>query len=264
MISGEIGAAIDLALEAAIEAGAIAREHFRSPMRVEDKLDGAGFDPVTEADRGIETFLRDTLGAAFPDHQIVGEEQGTTGDGPVSWVIDPIDGTRSFISGMPTWGTLIGLVIDGRPVAGIMHQPVTAETWTADPARGARYLHAATQRAVTTRASARLEDAIVYSTHPSMLRSTGALPAYERLIAQARLNRWGGDCYAFAQLAHGCIDLIVEGDLQPYDIVPLIPIIEAAGGIVTDRHGDSPINGSDLVIAAANRHLHSQAVSILR
>jgi histidinol phosphatase-like enzyme (inositol monophosphatase family) len=253
---------LDAALAAALEAGPIALEYFRRPMLVDDKLPGVYFDPVTEADRRIETLIRERLGAQFPSHRIVGEEHGDTGDGSTYWVIDPIDGTRSFISGMPTWGILIGLVEDGAAIVGLMHQPFTDETFLADPVDGARYRRNGAESRLRTRTAATLADAVLYSTHPAMLEHAGLLPRYQALAARCRLQRWGGDCYAFALLAQGCIDVMVDSMLMPYDIVPLIPIIEGAGGVVTDLHGESPLRGGT-VIAAANARLHAQTLEIM-
>ncbi|HEX7373916.1 MAG TPA: inositol monophosphatase family protein [Steroidobacteraceae bacterium] len=253
---------LESALAAALEAGPIALEYFRRPMRVDDKLPGVFFDPVTEADRRIETRIRARLGAQFPSHRIVGEEHGDTGDGSTYWVIDPIDGTRSFISGMPTWGILLGLVEDGAAIVGLMHQPFTDETFLADPVDGARYRRNGSEVRLRTRADATLADAILYSTHPAMLEHAGMLRQYQALAARCRLQRWGGDCYAFALLAQGCIDVMVDSMLMPYDIVPLIPIIEGAGGVVTDLDGKSPLQGGT-VIAAANARLHAQTLEIM-
>lgn len=253
---------LDVALDAAHEAGAIALEYFRRPMDIANKDGELGFDPVTEADRRVEAHIRDRLTQRFPDHEIVGEEHGRHGRADTRWVIDPIDGTRAFMSGMPTWGTLIGLVHREQAVAGLVHQPFTRETWLADPLRGARFLHGDADTKLATRRDAVLEDATLYSTHPSMLEAAGLMSRYERLAERCRLQRWGGDCYAFALLAHGAIDLVVDAELQAYDIVALVPIIEQAGGIVTDLHGKSPIEGGT-VVAAANEHLHQQALASL-
>jgi histidinol-phosphatase len=263
MRDASIHACVEAGLEAVLEAGPIALEYFRRSMVVEDKLPGVYYDPVTEADRRIEALIRERLGARFPDHRIVGEEHGDSGAGTTYWIIDPIDGTRSFISGMPTWGILLGLVVDGKPVAGIMHQPFTGETYLADPSGGARFRRDGRETPLRTRADAELQDAVLYSTHPSMLLHAGMLAPYERLAGRCRLQRWGGDCYAFALVAQGSIDLMVDSLLMPYDIVPLIPIIEGAGGVVTGLDGTLPMRGGT-VIAAANARLHAAALEILK
>ncbi len=259
----EVAAVLDVGIAAVRDAGSIALDYFRTDMAVDNKLAGVAYDPVTDADKRVEAHVRAAINSRFPDHQVIGEEGGTTGGGPISWIIDPIDGTRAFISGMPTWGTLLGLVIDGRPVAGVMHQPFTDETFAADPARGSRFLHAGAERRLRTRSAATLEDAVLYSTHPVMLEWAGVLERFQALGSRVRLQRWGGDCYAFALVAMGTIDLVVDGGLMPYDIVPLIPIIEQAGGVVTDLEGRVPMGGGT-VIAAANAALHAEALEALR
>jgi histidinol phosphatase-like enzyme (inositol monophosphatase family) len=208
--------------------------------------------------------MRAMISADFPDHSVLGEEYGgeLASEG-YQWILDPIDGTRAFITGMPTWGTLLGLVVDGEPVAGLVHQPYTDETWLADPRRGARFLHAGTEAVLATRRLDRLAEATLVSTHPSMLVEAGLMDRYVRLAAQCRLQRWGGDCYAFALLAHGTVDLVVDADLKPYDIVPLVPVIERAGGVVTGLDGRRPLDGGT-VVAAGTPALHAAALALLR
>jgi myo-inositol-1(or 4)-monophosphatase len=262
MKSSVIRECMEVGLAAVLEAGPIALQYFRRSMAIEDKRPGVYYDPVTEADRRIEALIRKRLTARFPDHRIVGEEHGESGDGTTYWIIDPIDGTRSFISGMPTWGILLGLVVEGKPAGGIMHQPFTEETFLADGAGAARYRHRNSETRLRTRGGATLPDAVLYSTHPAMLEHAGTLARYHDLAARCRLQRWGGDCYGFALLAQGCIDLMVDSMLMPYDIVPMIPIIEGAGGVVTGLDGRSPMQGGT-VIAAANASLHAAALEIM-
>jgi histidinol phosphatase-like enzyme (inositol monophosphatase family) len=262
MKTAEIRGHLKAALDAVLEAGPIALEYFRRAMTVTDKKPGHYYDPVTAADRRIELLLRERLAARCPGIAIVGEEFGATGEGEDYWVIDPIDGTRSFISGMPTWGILLGLVVGGRAVAGVMHQPFTGETFLAGAGEAACLRHAGVETTLKTRQDATLADAVLYSTHPSMLEASGVIAPFDALARQCRLQRWGGDCYAFALLAQGSIDLMIDGMLQPYDIVPLIPIIEGAGGVVTDLSGASPIAGGT-VVAAANARLHAAALEIM-
>lgn len=258
-----ISECMQVGLAAVREAGPLAMRYFRSPMHIRDKLQGGVFDPVTEADTKIERLISLRLMQKYPNFRVVGEEFGETGRGDPYWIIDPIDGTRSFISGMPTWGILLGLVVGEIAVGGIMHQPFTRETYIADPLNGSRIVLASgEERRLFSRSSAKLDDAILYSTHPSMINAAGLESQYSKLSAICRMQRWGGDCYAFALLASGWIDVVVDGMLQPYDIVPLIPIIEGAGGTVTDLLGNSPINGGT-VVAAANRKLHTSALEIL-
>jgi len=261
MTSLDTANCLRVALEAAIEAGPIALEYFRRPIAVADKRKDGRYDPVTEADRGIESFIRRRLRDAFPDHGIVGEEHGNEGSDTTYWVVDPIDGTRAFISGMPTWGILLGLVADGRPLVGVMHQPYTGETWYASVGGGARLRVRDREQPLRTRADAALGDAVLYSTHPSMFGDP-LRARYDVLAARCRLQRWGGDCYAFALVAQGGIDVMVDAGLAPYDILPLVPIIEEAGGTVTDLEGRIPLAGGT-VVAAANAGLHAEALAIM-
>ena len=258
----ELKRCLEAGLAAVLEAGPIALEYFRRPMSVSDKRLAGAFDPVTEADRRIEARIREHLRREFPGHRVVGEEHGAEGEGPACWYIDPIDGTRAFISGMPTWGILLGLVAEGRPQVGIMHQPFTGETWYAAPGIGARLRIGERESVLSTRADARLGDAVLYSTHPSMFREPELLERYHRLASNCRLQRWGGDCYALALIAQGGIDVMVESCLMPYDILPLVPIIEGAGGVVTDLEGRTPLAGGT-VIAAASPALHAAALEIM-
>ena len=262
MTNDDIQACLLLASKAVKEAGAIALEYFRGSMAVENKLEGIAYDPVTDADRDMETHIREQLAAHYPGLRVVGEEHGDSGEGENYWIIDPIDGTRAFISGMPTWGTLLGLVVDGQSVCGVMHQPFTGETYSAGPA-GAFLEWRGRSTPLRTRSKAALGDAVLYSTHPFMLDLADLAGPYDQLAKRVRLQRWGGDCYSFALLALGTIDLVVDACLMPYDIVPLIPIIEGAGGVVTDLDGQSPLDGGT-VVAAANAPLHEQAIAILR
>ncbi len=262
MKPSEIRVCLETGLAAVLEAGPLALQHFRSGASVENKRRAGAFDPVTEADRRVEAFIRHRLARSYPNHRIIGEEHGVSGAGTTYWIIDPIDGTRSFISGMPTWGILLGLVVDGRAVVGIMHQPYTGETWFADPEAGTRFYRDGVETVLHTRASATLDDAISYSTDLRTFTDPALRTVYQRLAARCRLQRWGGDCYGYALVASGCIDLMVDSSLMPYDIVPLIPIIEGAGGLVTDLTGRPPMNGGT-VIAAANASLHAEALQIL-
>jgi myo-inositol-1(or 4)-monophosphatase len=243
-------------------AGEIALQRFRSSAVAYDKGGERGFDPVTAADRLTESYLRHELATLFPDALIVGEEGGTTGPSAPSmtWVIDPIDGTKAYVSGMPLWGVLLGLVVDGRPVAGWCRQPYLDETFGA--VDGTAWLeHRDRRQPLRTRATTDLAQATMYSTHPSMFAAKWERTAFARLSAQVRLQRFGGDCYAYCMLAAGHVDLVVEAHLQAYDILPLVPIVEAAGGVVTGGDGEVPFAGG-FVIAAATPELHRQALEL--
>jgi len=244
-------------------AGDIALQYFRQTVTVENKADSTGFDPVTVADREIETYIRNKITTRFPGHSILGEEQGTKqGEEPYQWVIDPIDGTRAFISGSPMWGILMGLVREDEGVLGLMHQPYLQETFTGSAA-GAFIRRGKSVQAIATRTTQKLEAAILYCTHPSIFATASDREAFLGVADACQLMRYGGDCYAYCLLACGCIDLVIEGGLQPYDIIPLIPVVEAAGGVVTNWEGNPALQGGN-IIAAANPAVHAEAIELLR
>jgi histidinol phosphatase-like enzyme (inositol monophosphatase family) len=233
---------------------------FRRHGDVSNKL-AAGFDPVTEADREAEKAIRSLISAHYPDHGILGEEFGSqNAESSHIWVIDPIDGTRSFISGIPLWGTLVGLTVAGDAVAGMMAQPFIGELFYA-AGEGAWYEGPGGRRPLSTRKTSVLADATLCTTTPAMFKGARR-EAYERLESAVRLPRYGTDCYAYAMVAAGHVDLVVEVGLQSYDIVALIPIIEAAGGVITDWDGGPAENGGDIV-AAATPGLHDAALKLL-
>ena len=205
---------------------------FRVSGEISNKLQG-GFDPVTAADREAEQAIRKLIRAEYPGHGILGEEFGSeNAEARHVWVIDPIDGTRSFISGIPLWGTLVGLTEDGDAVAGMMAQPFTGELFHASGGK-AWHERPGVKRRLATRKTVALAEATLCTTTPAMFRG-GQHDAYERLERSVRMSRYGTDCYGYAMLAAGQVDLVVEVGLQAYDIVALIPIIEAAGGMITD------------------------------
>ena len=242
------------------DAGTIAARHFRGGAPAANKRGPGGYDPVTEADRGVEARIRERIAARFPDHGIVGEEYGvTTGSSAWSWIVDPIDGTRAFVMGLPVWGCLLGLLRDGEPVAGLMHQPVLEETFSGD-GQGAWIDRGSERRPIRVRADAGLEDAILVATHPEMFTAAD-LARFDALAGRVRLMRYGGDCYNYCLLAHGLVDIVVEDRLKAYDIQPLVPIVRGAGGVVTDRAGETPREG--FVVAAASENLHRQALEAM-
>jgi histidinol phosphatase-like enzyme (inositol monophosphatase family) len=236
---------------------------FRAQGAVSNK-ETAGFDPVTEADREAERAIKTLILNEFPDHGILGEEHGIENAGSSHvWIIDPIDGTRAFISGLPVWGTLVGLTIGGDAVAGLMSQPFTGELFYAtDSADSAsHYEGPGGPRLLKTRATTRLADATLFTTTPALFK--GAKRAvYDRLESSVQLARYGTDCYAFAMVAAGHADIVVDPGLKPYDIAALIPIIERAGGVVTTFEGKPAENGGD-ILAAATPQLHEAAMEIL-
>ena len=231
---------------------------------------GGGYDPVTEADRAIEELLRAGISAMAPGDRVVGEENGVTGpdDAIRTWYLDPIDGTKAFLTGMAGWGTLVGVVEDGRAVAGWMDQPVLGETFSAVHGRATVRRRSEGPGAIDLRVSGcrELSEAIMYTTHPSMFDDPDddeVRRRYDELGRRVRLQRFGGDCYAYCMLAAGRVDLVVEADLNSYDIVALIPIIEAAGGVITGPDGRQPLDGGT-VVAAATPELAEQAWAVLR
>ncbi|EGE60886.1 UNVERIFIED_ORG: histidinol phosphatase-like enzyme (inositol monophosphatase family) [Rhizobium esperanzae] len=234
---------------------------FRKKLETTTKpKEGYRFDPVTEADREAELAMRALISQEFPDHSIVGEEYGVTGPGACQWVLDPIDGTRPFLLGIPVWGTLIGFCEQGRATAGLMSQPITRERFWAHNGESWLRTDNATTR-LTTSACTQLSDAVLHTNSPEGVRRNPDV-RFDVLDATVKMTRYGGECYAFAMLAAGHIDICVEFSLQPYDIVPMIPLIEAAGGAVTTFDGSRPENGGR-IIASANEELHAAAISVL-
>ena len=242
------------------EAGQIALRYFRTNLNITSKSDSR-FDPVTIADQSIEKLLREKISEKFPDHGIIGEEQGVTKGNKFTWVIDPIDGTSAFISGSPMWGILIGLTENDKPLLGVMHQPWMKETFYADSNSSWWAQESSTQQ-IKTRQTKSLADANLFCTHPSMFTTEKDQKLFKSVADSCQYSRYGSDCYGYCLLSAGFVDLVIEGSLQPYDIVPLIPIIESAGGIVTDWQGKPAVEGGKIV-AAANKTLHESALSLL-
>jgi histidinol phosphatase-like enzyme (inositol monophosphatase family) len=238
--------------------------HFRKAIAVRNKAGTSGFDPVTAADRAAERAIRTAIGANYPEHGIIGEEFAQVGaKGQLNWVIDPIDGTRAFITGMPLWGTLIGVLEAGTPVLGLMNQPYTAERFWGAAGRSHSRVANGGQRRLKTRACARLDDAVLTSTHPDMFATPSERAAFQQIKGRVRMTRFGGDCYAYCMLAAGFVDLVVETSLKPYDVVALIPIIEGAGGRITTWDGKPAANGGR-ILAAGDARVHKEALAILR
>lgn len=234
---------------------------FRTAGAVANKL-GEGFDPVTEADRAAEAAIRALIGAHYPDHGIVGEEFGSEGeDRSHVWVIDPIDGTRAFIAGLPVWGTLVGLTVDGVALSGFMHQPFTDELFLADGSGTCLLRGGVGPQVLETRKGTSLGDATLFTTTPALYEGAKR-DAYDRLEAAIRLPRYGCDCYGFAMVAAGHADIAIEPGLAPYDICALIPLIEQAGGVITRWDGGRAEQGGD-VVAAGSPELHAAALDVI-
>lgn len=249
------------ALEIAHTAGGIAEAYFRSSFAVDNK-DEQGFDPVTSADHAIEKVIREAILSTYPDHGIVAEESGSIAtDAEFCWYIDPIDGTRAFLMGSPLWGTLVGLCRAGKPVFGLLSQPILEEVFFGAP--GASWLiRPDGRRRLRSSGRQSLPVARLAATHPGMFKEA-EFAAFERLAAACLLDRYGGDCYNYAMLAAGFVDLVVESGLKPYDIVPLVPVLEQAGCVVTAWDGGSVLAGGN-VVAAASAPLHAAAIAMLR
>ena len=254
----------DFAHALADRAGAAVLPHFRRRLAVANKAGPGGeYDPVTVADRAAERAMRAAIAKAFPDHGIVGEEFAPrAGAGAHQWVLDPIDGTRAFIMGSPLWGTLIGLVEDGVPILGLMDQPFTRERfWAAGGRAHLRGPDGRTRR-LRTRACAGLAEAVLTSTHPDLFQSQPEAAAFARVKRRARLTRFGGDCYGYCLLAAGFVDAVVEAGLKPHDVIPLIPIVEGAGGQIATWDGKPALDGGR-ILATGDRRVHAEALALL-
>jgi myo-inositol-1(or 4)-monophosphatase len=242
-------------------AGAVIRPYFRKRIDVIDK-GKAVFDPVTAADKGAEEAIRALIKRERPEDGILGEEYGEeAGTSGRVWVIDPVDGTRAFITGQTQWGTLIALNEGGAPVLGILDQPVLRERFVGTVG-GAFLQSPAGKSRLQVRACARLGEAVLMSTNPWDYFSQSEQQMFRSLSQASLLTRFGGDCYAYGLLAMGFVDLVVEARLKPWDIQALIPVIEAAGGVVTDWSG-APCPDGGRVIAAGDARVHTQALKLL-
>lgn len=255
---------IQFAHRLADSAGAVIRPFFRKTLDVIDKSKAGarGYDPVTEADRSAEAAIRALIKNEYPDDGIEGEELGfEPGSSGRLWTIDPIDGTRAFITGRHTWGTLIALSEEGAPQLGIIDQPVLGERFIGYAGHAAMISPAGTQT-LKTRPCSTLADAVVSTTHPWGYFDARERALFEKLCRQARLSYFGGDCYGYALLAMGFIDVIVEASLKSWDVAALIPVVENAGGVLTDW-GGNPCHGGGRIIAAGDRRVHAEALAVL-
>jgi myo-inositol-1(or 4)-monophosphatase len=237
---------------------------FRTSLTVQDKgpSGAGGFDPVTAADHAAENAMRTLIRRSFPDHGIIGEEFGEERpDAEYVWVLDPIDGTKSFITGMPAWGTLIALTRFGEPVFGIMNQPFTRERFSGDGG-AAHYRGPNGSRDLRVRPCAGLSDAMLFTTSPLLMNETDRR-TFAEVEKVVRLSRYGGDCYAYCMLAAGHIDLVIETELKPYDVLPLVPIITGAGGVITTWE-NGPASAGGRIVAAGDKRTHAAALEMLK
>jgi histidinol phosphatase-like enzyme (inositol monophosphatase family) len=254
---------LEFAQRMALAAGEVILPHFRVALDVEDKGGDKGYDPVTEADRAAEAVISAAIARAHPDHGIRGEELGwKKGSSNYTWVVDPIDGTRSFILGQMHWATLIALNDGERVIAGVAHQPYVGETFLATAGGISEWRRGSERRTLKTRRCRSVAAAALACTDPKMFRTPTSLAAFNRVSAQARLTRWGGDCYAYCLLAMGLIDVVIEASLQAYDVQALIPIVESAGGAITTWTGGDSQEGGD-VVATGDPALHDAVLRLL-
>lgn len=261
-LDAEFAGFLSLAHALADAAGSAILPEFRAGGPIDNKSQAGRFDPVTAADRNAEQAIRAALAARYPSHGIEGEEFGVErAEAEYRWVVDPVDGTRAFIMGLPLWGTLIGLTRNGRPILGVVDQPFIGERFWSEE-REAHYRGPAGARRLHTRACGRLEDAALSTTDPDLFAPGFERDRFEALSARARLRRYGGDCYAYCLLAAGHIDLVVEAGLKPHDIVALIPIVERAGGRATCWDGSDAAKGGR-ILAAGDPRLHAAALEAL-
>ena len=246
-----------LAVRLADAAGAEIRPHFRNLASIEEKPDQT---PVTVADRAAEAAMRTLIETHFPDHGILGEEFGEVrGDADHVWVLDPIDGTKSFISGVPLFGTLIALTQGKRPILGIIDQPISRERWVGAAGRPTTLNGAA----VRCRACPRLAAATLFATTPEMFKG-GDAARYTRLSTAVKLTRFGADCYAYGLVAAGFVDLVLEASLKPYDFCAMVPIVEGAGGVATDWRGAAlDLDADGRILVAGDQRAHGAALSLL-
>ena len=250
--------AVDLAREAA----RVSLPFFRAACEEADKGGPGAFDPVTEADREAEAALRRMIAARYPDHGVIGEEYGD--DRPEAehvWILDPIDGTRAFIAGLPLWTNLIALRHAGRPVTGVIGQPCLDEIFLGGPS-GARLLKAGTETPLAVRACPRLTEAVISTTDPDLFNGAERA-AWTQVRAAARMARLGCDAYAYAMVAAGRIDLVAESALKVWDWSALAPVIENAGGRVLNWRGEAP-DGGGQILALGDARLAEQALVALR
>ena len=245
-------------------ADAVTLPLFRSKLAIEGKSSPAKpfFDPVTEADRGAERAMRAVLARLHPDHGILGEEYPpTNADARLIWHLDPVDGTRQFVTGVPLWGTLAGLAVDGVPTLGLLSQPFTRERFLAVPGQAIHRGPDGVERPMATAPCAGLDEASLFTTSPELMKGeTGE--RFHALSRAVRITRYGIDCYAFGLVALGLVDIAVEAGVQSYDVMALEPLVREAGGAMVHWDG-SPLRGGGDVVAVGDRSLLPRVLAIL-
>lgn len=258
--AGEKAQYLHFAQSAARAAGEAILPYFRSGTQVTNKLEGRGFDPVTLADQAGERVIRAAIEKNYPDHGIFGEEFGFKPGNGLTWVIDPIDGTRAFMTGMLHWGVLLALFDGEQPVIGVLYQPYTDELFSGDN-ESAWFERGGQSQSLSTSVCELVEDACLSTTGIDWL-APSEQRHFKQLSEATKLTKMGGDCYLFGMLAMGSLDLGVEAGLKPYDIQALMPIVRGAGGVVTDWEGGNPSLGGT-VLASATQALHVEALALL-
>lgn len=250
---------IALAERMAEASGKIVRRYFRTSVEIITKADAS---PVTIADRETETALRQIVKLAHPDHGLIGEEfPAERADAEYVWVFDPIDGTKSFITGRPLFGTLIALLHRGKPILGVIDHPALGERWIGAAGRPTTFQGLP----VKVRPCADLGRAVLAASSPHMFGTEQAAEAFHRVRRKAGLTLYGADCYAYGLIASGFHDLVVEANNGIYDFLPLVPVIEGAGGIITDWEGRAlGVHSGDKVLAAGDRRMHEAALKLIQ
>ena len=251
----------DFAIALAKASAAEILPYFRRNTAIDVKA-ATTWDPVTEGDRAGERFIRQMIEQHYPGHAIHGEEYGIKDTGsPFKWVLDPVDGTRSFVCGMPTWATLIGLSYEDKPVIGLMNQPLVGDMFYGNP-DGAWADHRGKTEAIRSRSGITLSSAMAGTTAPELYRSDRDQQAFQRLRSTAKLTRYGGDAYFFCMVAAGHLDIAMDCGLQVYDISPLLPIVLGAGGAAAEWTGKNPAHGGN-VITAGSEALLDEAMAVM-
>jgi histidinol phosphatase-like enzyme (inositol monophosphatase family) len=246
--------------------GAVIAPYFRADHGLENKKSGGAFDPVTRADKEAESEIRRLIGQSFPEHGVIGEEHGQDRpDAEFVWVVDPIDGTRAFVAGLPVWTTLIGLRFQGEPVLGSIGQPYLDEIYIGSQITGSRRIVRGEESRLKVRACPLLTDAVIATTDPDGCFDGAELGAWRQVRAGARLARTGLDAYAYAMVAAGTMDLVIEAGLKAWDIEAAVPVIEGAGGLVTDWRGERlGRSGGQIAIAGDRAALDEALVTLKR
>ncbi len=261
MPTSNLDAQLDLAERLVEATRPIITGYFRQAVDIDQKADAT---PVTIADRAAEAEMRRLIAATFPAHGIVGEEEGAVRPGAeYVWVLDPIDGTKRFITGNPCFGTLVALLRDGRPLLGVIDMPLLAERWIGAEGRATLFVDRLGRRPARTRTCPDIAEASLYSTSPHMFEGPDA-PAFARVRDAAGLVLYGSECYGYGLLASGHSDLVIEADMAPYDYLAQVPIITGAGGVMSDWQGGAlGLNSGHRVLAAGDPHCHARAVALL-